>query len=85
VPASELPRIELEGDGNSLVDLLADTGLAKSKGEARRLIASGGVYVNNVRAGDDPAQAVRLGQAVDGRFVVLRVGKKQYHLVKVLD
>jgi tyrosyl-tRNA synthetase len=85
VPASELPVTGLEGDGKPLVDLLAETGLAKSKGEARRLIASGGVYVNNARAGDDPAQTVRLTQVVDGRFVVVRVGKKQYHLVRVLD
>jgi tyrosyl-tRNA synthetase len=83
-PASELPKMELEGDGKPLVDLLADTGLAKSKGEARRLLASGGVYVNNVRAGDDPTQMVRLSQAVDGRFIILRVGKKQYHLVRVV-
>ncbi len=84
VPASELPMTEFAGDGKSLVDLLAETGLAKSKGDARRLIASGGVYVNNERAADDPAQTVGMSQVVDGRFVILRVGKKQYHLVRVL-
>ncbi len=83
-PASELPQAAFEGDGKPMVDLLAETGLAKSKGEARRLIASGGVYVNNERVADDPAQTVGMDQVVDGRFVILRVGKKQYHLVRVL-
>jgi tyrosyl-tRNA synthetase len=83
VPAGEIAKSELEGAGKPLVDLLAETGLAKSKGDARRLIGSGGVYVNNERATDDPAQTVSLPRAIDGRFVILRVGKKQYHLVRV--
>lgn len=83
VPASDLPKNVFEGAGKPLVDLLAETGVVKSKGEARRLVASGGVYVNNVRA-EDAAANVSLAQVIEGAFVVLRTGKKQYHLVRVL-
>jgi tyrosyl-tRNA synthetase len=83
VPATALPRTAFEGEGKPLVDLLAETGMAKSKGEARRVLASGGVYVNNVRA-DDPAARVSISQVIEGRFVVLRTGKKQYHLVQAM-
>ena len=51
VPSTEVSATELE-TGLDLVDLLERTKLAKSKSEARRLIKSGGAYVNNVRAQD---------------------------------
>ena len=41
------PRDRLAGDGLPLVDALVESGLAKSKSEARRTIAQGGAYVNN--------------------------------------
>jgi len=49
VPSKELPRDRLLGDGLALVDGLVESGLVKSKGEARRAITQGGVYVNNRR------------------------------------
>jgi tyrosyl-tRNA synthetase len=84
VPASEMPRLAFEGDGKPIIDLLAETGVAKSKGEARRLISAGGAYVNNVRV-EDAAQNVSSRQLIGGRFIVLRTGKKQYHLIRTLD
>ncbi len=80
VPSAELPRTALEGEGASLVDLLVEAGACSSKGEARRDIDGGGIYVNNVRV-EDAERAVRLDDTVEGRFVVLRKGKKRYHLV----
>ena len=41
----------------------------KSKSDARRLVSSGGVYVNNIRA-EDVAACVETSQVIDGRFVV---------------
>lgn len=81
VPSTELPRTAFEGEGKPVVDLLAEAGLVKSKGEARRLIAAGGAYVNNVRV-TDAGQTVSTAQLIGGEFVVLRSGKKQYHLVR---
>ncbi|MBM4376496.1 MAG: tyrosine--tRNA ligase [Deltaproteobacteria bacterium] len=82
VPSSELGRAELEA-GVGLVDLLVRTGLGASKGAARRLVAQGGVYVNNVRATDEGAvlDAKSLGTET---MIVLRSGKKSYHVVRVL-
>jgi tyrosyl-tRNA synthetase len=83
VPSSELPRPRLDGPGLGLADLLAETSLAKSKGEARRSIGEGGIYLNNRRAADEK-QSVSLADVIDGRFILLRKGRKNYHLVKVI-
>jgi tyrosyl-tRNA synthetase len=40
------------------------------------------VYVNNLRVGD-PETFVRIQHAVEGRFLILRKGKKRYHLVRI--
>lgn len=82
VPSSELPRAALEGEGSSLIDLLVQSGLCKSKGEARRLIQQGGGYINNDRVDDD--RAVTLEDLVGSASVVLRAGKKKYHLLRVV-
>jgi tyrosyl-tRNA synthetase len=83
VPSSELPASRLEGVGLSIVDLMVASGMAKSKGEARRSIAEGGINLNNRRA-SDATQAVTLADAIEGRFLVLRKGRKNYTLVKIL-
>ena len=70
------------GEGVPLANLLADAGVAKSRGEARRLISNGGVYLNNIKASESD-QAVTLDQSIDGQFLVIRKGKKNYHLVRV--
>ncbi len=82
VPSSEMTRDALGGEGVGVIDLLVDSGLATSRGDARRSIEGGGVYVNNVRVTDVDAR-VTMEQTIDGRFVLLRKGKKSYHLVAV--
>lgn len=82
VPSSELAKASLEGDGLSVVDLLVHSGMAKSKGEARRDIKGGGIYLNNQRIADTVA-AASLTQSIDGQYLVLRKGRKRYHLIKV--
>ena len=81
VPSTELAAGEL-GDGMGLVDLVARVRLAPSKAEARRLVESGGIYVNNRRASDVKAKLTR-EQAIGGRLFVLRKGQKQNHLVRL--
>jgi tyrosyl-tRNA synthetase len=51
-PRPRCPRHRLDADGLTLVDLLVETGLLPSKGQARTLIESGGAYVNNRRQDD---------------------------------
>jgi tyrosyl-tRNA synthetase len=83
VPSTELPADALRGDGIGIVDLIARVQLAASKSDARRLVQSGGVYVNNRRMGD-PQTRLTLDQTIGGRVIVLRRGTKQQHLVKIL-
>jgi len=52
VPTREVAPADLSGQGKSLVGLLVEAGLCPSKGQARKDIEGGGIYVNNVRAGD---------------------------------
>ena len=84
VPSSQIPREALEGEGVPIADLLAESGVASSKGDARRSIQGGGVYLNNVRLGS-AERAVTIEDTLGGSFLVLRKGKKSYHLVKVLS
>ena len=84
VPSSNLPSSGFDGNGMSLVDLLADAAvkLVPSKSEARRLVQSGGVYVNNRRAADVQMRLTR-AQAIEGKLFVLRKGQKQNHVVQL--
>jgi tyrosyl-tRNA synthetase len=81
VPSTELTADEF-GSGIGLVELVARVQLAPSKGEARRLVQSGGVYVNNRRLAD-PAHKLSRDQAIEGKLFVLRKGQKQNHLVRL--
>jgi len=68
---AELPP----GGPDGITDLLVATGLSKSRGEARRTVAEGGVYVNNARVESDewvPQPTDFLGE----RWLVLRRGKR---------
>jgi tyrosyl-tRNA synthetase len=82
VPSTTIPRDRLQGDGYPVVDLLAESGVAASKGEARRLIGGGGVYLNGERL-EGAEQVVRIDDAIGGRVLLLRKGKKQSHVVRV--
>jgi len=82
VPSTELALEAFSRDGLGLVDLVAQAHLAPSKSEARRLVQSGGVYVNNRRMADPQTRLTR-EQAIGGRLFVLRKGQKQNHLVRL--
>jgi tyrosyl-tRNA synthetase len=66
--------------GETLVDALVRTGLAKSKSEARRAIAGGGIYLNEDRV-EDVARTI-IATDFNGRFVVVRKGKKDNALLR---
>ncbi|WP_288833209.1 tyrosine--tRNA ligase [uncultured Corynebacterium sp.] len=68
--------------GETIVDFLVGTGLADSRGAARRSIKEGGVYANNVRVESDewvPAPE----DLLHGKWIVLRRGKKNFAGVEV--
>ncbi len=60
--------------------LLAETGLAPSRGEARRLVQGGAITVNGVRI-TDPAAA--LPEAIAGEWLEVRVGKRNRSVVRI--
>jgi tyrosyl-tRNA synthetase len=74
--------LSLPADGMPLVELLAAVKLASSKSEATRLVKSGGVYVNNVRATDERAR-ITAGDAIGGELILLRKGRRDQHLVRI--
>jgi tyrosyl-tRNA synthetase len=79
-PTTTVPRSELL-DNLTLTDLLERTGLATSKKEARRTVEQGASYVNNVQQRDDGRTFVA-DDLLHDRYLVLRKGKRQVHIVK---
>jgi tyrosyl-tRNA synthetase len=82
---SEAGAVDVDASGGipGVVDLLTLTGLAASKGEARRTVGEGGVYINNVRVED--ADHVPAGSdLIGGSWLVLRRGKKRFAGVRMI-
>lgn len=84
VPSRQCARAQLAGEGLSLLDALVDTGLSKSKGEARRSVSQGGVYVNNRRV-ETIERTLQTNDLVGQTTIVLRSGKKNYALLRFVD
>ena len=80
VPSAEMALDAMQGA--RVVELAAAAGLCASKSVARRLVESGGLYVNNRRV-ESIETKVEPADVIDGRLIVLRSGKKNFHLVKV--
>ncbi|GLY73498.1 tyrosine--tRNA ligase [Actinoallomurus iriomotensis] len=72
---ASVPSAEVSAPLPSVVDLLTETKLVGSKSEARRTIAQGGAYVNNVKVTDEAAMPSS-SDLLHGRFLVLRRGKR---------
>jgi tyrosyl-tRNA synthetase len=83
VLAQELPTETVPArDGLALVDAVVRAGLAKSKGEARRAIEQGGIYVNQERV-QELDRTLAAADWVAGRNLLLRKGKKDFALLRV--
>lgn len=64
--------VEINNNGYAIVDLMVDTSLASSKSEARRLIAQGGVKIDNEKVGDINERVVKKDT------FILQVGKRKF-------
>jgi tyrosyl-tRNA synthetase len=80
---SEAGLTEVRGELPTVTALLQSSGLVKSGGEARRTIAEGGAYLNNERL-TDPEATVPESALLQGRFLVLRRGKRTFAGVEVI-
>ncbi|MEY8440387.1 tyrosine--tRNA ligase [Anaerotruncus colihominis] len=79
MPTTSLASSDLTDGAISVADLLVKTGLAPSKGEAKRLIQQGGVSVDDVKVSDFAAVVGK--ESFDKGQVILKKGKKIYHKV----
>jgi tyrosyl-tRNA synthetase len=76
VPTKEIEKSKLGGDGLPLIELVMQTGLCPSKGQARKDIEGGGIYVNNNRE-RELTRIITTKDLIHGH-VLLRKGKKNY-------
>ena len=81
-PTKNLEPSRLEGAGASIIDLVVHAGLAPSKGQARKDLEAGGIYLNNVRVAE-VARMVTTADRLFGKFVLLRKGKRTYAVLNV--
>lgn len=82
---SEMPSAEFQNallqQERLLLDVLVEAKIFGSKGEARRLVRNGGLYINNQRV-DAEDQTMSESMLLAGNMSVVRTGKKNYHLLK---
>jgi tyrosyl-tRNA synthetase len=82
VPTRQMDRTRLEGAGTPLVEVLAESALSPSKGQARKDIEGGGVYVNNIRQ-SNTQRALTASDLLFGKHLLLRKGKRNYTVISV--
>ncbi|MFA5058608.1 MAG: tyrosine--tRNA ligase, partial [Opitutaceae bacterium] len=81
-PTREIERTKLAGTGAPVIDLVVLAGLAASKGQARKDLEAGGIYLNNIRVAEI-ARAATTNDALFGKYLLLRKGKRTYAVLHV--
>jgi tyrosyl-tRNA synthetase len=85
IPTKDLERAKLDGAGTPLVELIVHAGLAPSKGQARKDVEGGGIYVNNVKAdAAQPQRALTTADLLFGKYLLLRKGKRTYAVLQMV-
>lgn len=80
VPQFRISKSELEA-GIPLIELLAEkTQVFPSKGETRKMLQGGGVSINKNKV-DDPNATINAGMLINGKYLVVQKGKKNYYLL----
>jgi tyrosyl-tRNA synthetase len=77
----DVPSFEYKGEEIALVELLVMANIVPSKRQAREDIANGAIYVNGERV-QDVNKVLTKEDRIEGRFTVIRRGKKKYHLIR---
>ena len=81
-PTRQLNKNCLDGAGKLLIELLIEAGLSPSKGQARKDLEGGGVYLNNIRESNNQ-RLVTSNELLFGKHLLLRKGKKNYVVLTV--
>lgn len=79
----EMPTYEAAKETKNIVDWLVDVGIEPSKRQAREDITNGAISVNGERM-QELAYEVSEGDAIGGKFIIIRKGKKNYSLVTIV-
>jgi tyrosyl-tRNA synthetase len=79
VPQVTIPLAALN-EGYDLINLLADTAIFPSKGEARKMWQGGGISINKEKISTETT-LVNSGHLLQGKYMLIQKGKKQYYLV----
>jgi len=83
VPQVEIPKIELNA-GINVIEFFSDkTQIFPSRGEAKKMIQGGGVFVNKTKV-EDISQSVNATQLLKDKYILAQKGKKNYYLVKAV-
>ena len=82
VPAVVVTKSDLESNVD-LISFLSETTIFSSKGEARKMVLSGGVSLNKQKA-TDIASKVDLPLFINGKYLFVQKGKTNFYLVKVI-
>ena len=83
VPSSDFALSELETGQTAILDFLVRSQVTASKGEAKRLLESGGIYLNNVKVSETNS-IVSTNASIANKYIVVRKGKKNYFLVNLV-
>ncbi|HEY8911071.1 MAG TPA: tyrosine--tRNA ligase [Desulfosporosinus sp.] len=78
---SDVPSATIENPETGLIDVLIQGGVVTSKRQAREAIVSGAIYINDVRHTDVDTTVPQL-ERLDGKYLVIRRGKKNYYLIR---
>lgn len=81
VPAIEIKKEQL--NNTDLITLLADSGIFPSKGEAKKMLAQGGIFINKEKAGSGDDKIIA-SQLLQNKYLLIQKGKKNYYLMKMI-
>ncbi len=79
-PSSNHPKATLEGEGVAVLDLLAQTSLAASRGQAKQALQENSIAVNGQKVG--LSDRVTAKDLLHGQVIALRRGKKNWHVTR---
>ncbi|WP_221030129.1 tyrosine--tRNA ligase [Actomonas aquatica] len=82
VPTTDIAADAFAGEGTNVIDIVVAAKLCPSKGQARKDITAGGIYVNNERCADI-ARQLTTSDLLFGKYLLLRKGKRNYAVLRV--
>ena len=77
-----MPSVEVTAEPKNIVEWLVDTGIESSKRQAREDVTNGAIRINGDRI-QDLEFTIDPSAEFDGKFVIVRRGKKKYFLARV--